>query len=146
MNEWLDAAACKGHATDLWFAERGDNERETKAAKAICAGCPVKDQCLEAALTDNERFGIWGGYTERERRRIKRKRRTDARAAEARRIPRSDQPLKREPAACGTLAGYKRHRAANTPPCDACRKANADYARANRPSRSRQPRRGQVAA
>ena len=43
----------------------------TRDAKKICAGCDVKAQCLEYALANDERFGIWGGLSERERRKLK---------------------------------------------------------------------------
>lgn len=55
---------------DLFFPEKGGS---TKEAKRICAGCPVAAQCLEYALSHDERFGIWGGFSERERRQMKRR-------------------------------------------------------------------------
>ena len=51
------------------FPEKGGSTRE---AKRICLGCEVRDACLEYALANDERFGIWGGLSERERRRLKR--------------------------------------------------------------------------
>ena len=56
---------------DLFFPERGASTRE---AKSVCAGCEVKDDCLEYALVNGEKFGIWGGLSERERRRLRRQR------------------------------------------------------------------------
>lgn len=69
---WTAHAACKGR-TDLFFPERGDPAAELVAqAKAICAGCPVRIPCLEAG--HHEEFGVWGGLTVDERRRLRRKR------------------------------------------------------------------------
>lgn len=62
---WRDAAACRGVDPDLFFPERGE---PTNAAKEVCAGCPVSDECLEFALSTVERHGIWGGMSERQRR------------------------------------------------------------------------------
>lgn len=56
---------------DMFFPNRGEN---TAPAKAACGRCPVKDDCLDFALTNGEKFGIWGGTSERERRRIRRRR------------------------------------------------------------------------
>ena len=63
--------ACRGVDDDLFFPERGDS---TEEAKAVCAGCFLTEQCLEYALENGEKFGIWGGMSERERRRIRRAR------------------------------------------------------------------------
>lgn len=68
---WRAYAACTAHPEVDFFPERGHSTRE---AKAICATCPVKDACLEVALANGEKFGIWGGMSERERRRIRRDR------------------------------------------------------------------------
>lgn len=76
--EWRDRANCLGVDTDLFFPARGESTRE---AKAVCAGCVVRDDCLEFALTNAERFGIWGGHSERERRRMRHQRATQARGA-----------------------------------------------------------------
>jgi WhiB family redox-sensing transcriptional regulator len=64
---WRWDAACIGQP-DHFFPERGAS---TAHAKALCDRCPVKFECLEFAVTNNERFGIWGGLAERERRRIR---------------------------------------------------------------------------
>ena len=73
---WQDQAACLGIDPDLFFPERGASTRE---AKGICASCSVKVDCLEYALANSEKFGIWGGLSERERRRIRRMRAQAAR-------------------------------------------------------------------
>ena len=54
---------------DLFFPERGASTRE---AKEVCRGCVVRLDCLEYALVNGEKFGIWGGLSERERRRLRR--------------------------------------------------------------------------
>jgi len=69
---WQKNGNCRGMNPDFFFPERGAS---TKEAKAVCVGCPVKEQCLEYALRNSEKFGIWGGLSERERRRIRRTRR-----------------------------------------------------------------------
>jgi WhiB family redox-sensing transcriptional regulator len=61
-------AECRGTDPDLWFPERGE---ATSPAKEICASCFVREDCLDYALANGEKFGIWGGKSERERRRIR---------------------------------------------------------------------------
>ncbi len=68
---WQMLSNCLGVDPDLFFPERGAS---TKDAKAVCQGCVVREDCLEYALTNREKFGIWGGLSERERRRIRRER------------------------------------------------------------------------
>jgi WhiB family redox-sensing transcriptional regulator len=77
---WQRQANCMGVDPDLFFPERGAS---TKEAKEVCRGCVVKEDCLEYALSNGEKFGIWGGLSERERRRIRRRRSMERRAAEA---------------------------------------------------------------
>ena len=66
-----DYANCLGVDPDLFFPERGASTRE---AKEVCRGCVVREDCLEYALANGEKFGIWGGLSERERRRLRRQR------------------------------------------------------------------------
>lgn len=68
---WQDFANCLGIDPDLFFPERGAS---TKDAKEVCRSCVVREDCLEYALVNGEKFGIWGGMSERERRRIRRQR------------------------------------------------------------------------
>lgn len=68
---WQDFAACKGSDPEVFFPARGDDARP---AQAICSSCAVKAACLAYALDNGEHFGIWGGTSERERRRIRRRR------------------------------------------------------------------------
>src|SRR3954471_5184658 len=78
VHAWQDYANCLGVDPDLFFPERGASTRE---AKEVCRGCVVREECLEYALTNGEKFGIWGGMSERERRRIRRQRALAGRAA-----------------------------------------------------------------
>jgi WhiB family redox-sensing transcriptional regulator len=68
---WQDGANCKGANADLFFPERGAS---TRTAKGICRECSVRADCLEFAITTGEKFGIWGGMSERERRRVRKER------------------------------------------------------------------------
>jgi WhiB family redox-sensing transcriptional regulator len=68
---WQSRANCMGVDPDLFFPERGSSTRE---AKEVCRGCVVRDDCLEFAIANGEKFGIWGGMSERERRRVRRAR------------------------------------------------------------------------
>ncbi|MGH4015903.1 MAG: WhiB family transcriptional regulator [Pseudonocardiaceae bacterium] len=66
--EWQERALCAQTDPEAFFPEKGGSTRE---AKRICVGCEVRAECLEFALAHDERFGIWGGMSERERRRLK---------------------------------------------------------------------------
>lgn len=68
---WQLFANCLGVDPDLFFPERGAS---TKEAKGVCRACVVREDCLEYALENSEKFGIWGGLSERERRRLRRAR------------------------------------------------------------------------
>ncbi len=68
---WQRSANCLGVDPDLFFPERGGSTRE---AKEVCRGCVVQQECLQYALNNSEKFGIWGGLSERERRRLRRRR------------------------------------------------------------------------
>jgi WhiB family redox-sensing transcriptional regulator len=68
-DQWQERALCAQTDPEAFFPEKGGSTRE---AKRICQGCEVRDACLEYALAHDERFGIWGGLSERERRRLKR--------------------------------------------------------------------------
>ncbi len=75
---WQSRSNCMGVDPDLFFPERGASTRE---AKEVCRGCVVRDECLEYALENGEKFGIWGGMSERERRRLRRARAIERRSA-----------------------------------------------------------------
>ena len=66
---WQEQALCAQTDPEAFFPEKGGSTRE---AKAVCESCTVRAECLEYALANDERFGIWGGLSERERRRYKR--------------------------------------------------------------------------
>ena len=67
---WQADALCAQTDPESFFPEKGGSTRE---AKKICAQCDVKAQCLEFALSIDARFGIWGGLSERERRKLKKR-------------------------------------------------------------------------
>ena len=66
---WQSDALCAQTDPEAFFPEKGGSTRD---AKRICTSCDVRAQCLEYALQNDERFGIWGGLSERERRKLKR--------------------------------------------------------------------------
>ena len=67
-NGWQDRALCAQTDPEAFFPEKGG---PTRVAKKVCLGCDVRSECLDYALANDERFGIWGGLSERERRRLK---------------------------------------------------------------------------
>ena len=67
---WQERALCAQTDPEAFFPEKGGSTRE---AKKVCTGCDVRSECLEYALENDERFGIWGGLSERERRKLKRR-------------------------------------------------------------------------
>ncbi|UOQ56460.1 WhiB family transcriptional regulator [Leucobacter allii] len=66
---WQTDALCAQTDPEAFFPEKGGSTRE---AKRICESCEVRSECLEYALENDERFGIWGGLSERERRKLRR--------------------------------------------------------------------------
>jgi WhiB family redox-sensing transcriptional regulator len=76
-NSWRQFARCRGVDPEVFYPV-SDEEEAAEEAKAICALCPVRQPCLEFALATREKNGIWGGLTERERRRVLRRRRKSA--------------------------------------------------------------------
>lgn len=77
---WMNWANCLGVDPSLFFPERGASSTK---AKAVCRGCTVREDCLNYALVRGEKHGIWGGLSERERRRIRRARVLARKAASA---------------------------------------------------------------
>ncbi len=73
--EWRMLGACRGLDAGIFYP---DNEDEAETAKQVCAQCSVQQACLEYALSEREKAGVWGGATERDRRRILRQRRRSA--------------------------------------------------------------------
>lgn len=74
-SKWQSHAACQGLAADIFYPS---SDEESLEAKSVCGECPVQAECLEHALSVREKDGVWGGATERERRRIIRQRRRAA--------------------------------------------------------------------
>lgn len=72
--DWRDLGRCRGLDPAIFHPDEED-ELAVDEAKAICATCPVVDACREHAISRREKFGVWGGTTWRERRRIIRRRR-----------------------------------------------------------------------
>ena len=72
---WRELGACRGLEAAMFYPDDDDLAVE---AKSVCAGCDVRIACLEHALQAREKAGIWGGATERERRRMIRQRRRTA--------------------------------------------------------------------
>lgn len=106
---WTDGALCAQVGGDAWFPEKGGSVREPKR---ICSRCPVQAECLQYAMDEDIRFGVWGGLSERERRAL-RKRRLPGRPQGTR------QDIKH-----GTEAGYKAHRRRGEDACAACLDGN----------------------
>lgn len=67
---WQENALCAQTDPEAFYPEKGGSTRE---AKRICQGCEVRAECLEYALAHDERFGIWSGLVERERRNLKKR-------------------------------------------------------------------------
>ena len=67
---WQERALCAQTDPEAFFPEKGGSTRE---AKSVCASCTVSAECLDYAIDNDERFGIWGGLSERERRKLKKR-------------------------------------------------------------------------
>jgi len=65
---WQQHALCAQTDPEAFFPEKGGSTRD---AKRVCGVCPVREECLQYAMDNDERFGIWGGLSERERRRLR---------------------------------------------------------------------------
>lgn len=84
--EWQEEAACRNHDNVLFFGpDQGESELEKQAresrAKSVCQRCPVTQPCLEFAMETNQKYGIWGGLTDKERASLKRRRARARRAS-----------------------------------------------------------------
>lgn len=121
---WTDDAACRGKDQRHWFPIAAGQSYQRQATRAgqpddpfaygrsICAGCPVRDACLDEALTAQRQgrvlHGLWGGLDEIERRKLLR----------------GEKPARKAPAH-GTPAGYKQHGRLGEKACDACTQAKS---------------------
>ena len=75
--QWMAQGACRAYPPNTFFPSDGVG---VDRARKICATCPVTSECLEYALDAGEKFGVWGGKSERERRRIAKRRRIEVKA------------------------------------------------------------------
>lgn len=117
--EWQRQGACRGRDSAQFFhpdGERGASRaRREESAKAVCAACPVRAECAAHALTVREPYGVWGGFSETDRMRLRaagcedlidqRRGRADVRALEQRLHPRPPAQRTATPATSGA-AGY----------------------------------------
>lgn len=117
--DWRREAACIGVDPRAFFAEGRYAVEQSRSARGICATCPVQPLCAEFAIQAGERYGVWGGMTQRELRQRRQRPRRKPRQPKAATTP-------REPAKCGTRSGYQRHRAIGEEACGPCRQANTD--------------------
>ena len=85
---WRSASACLSADPDLFFpiTAAGLAEKQITQAKMICAGCQVRQECLEFAMTHDQVYGIWGGTTPEDRQRARRRKRRAAAAAAKRTV------------------------------------------------------------
>ena len=121
--DWLDNAACAGMDQRAFFADGYHSRAQVRAAKKVCAICPVQAACRDWAIATGERNGVWGGMSQKElrqkRRRFTSRAKTDTTAPQA-------PATKRKPARCGTNSGYRKHLREKTQICGPCRRAHAD--------------------
>ncbi len=80
-DSWREDAACLGLTPDVFYPDEQSSPKDKARAIRICAGCAVRDQCLQFALANNEKFGIWGGLPVGARRRMHREMNDAARIA-----------------------------------------------------------------
>jgi WhiB family transcriptional regulator, redox-sensing transcriptional regulator len=106
--DWHADANCRGLDPELFFPERGEI---SSAAKDVCHRCDVQVECLTFALNSGEHFGIWGGMSERQRRRIR-----STKPAPGRKLTDIEH---------NTNAGYYAHRRRGEDACDDCKRAHA---------------------
>ncbi|MFI2911154.1 WhiB family transcriptional regulator [Streptomyces sp. PDY-4] len=134
---WAARAACQGQDLTLFFS---DADAKIRAAKKICAACPVRTACLDEALraeTTSTGAGIFGGLTSDERTELVLARATEQAAVQGQAPPKPRTG--RRPAPCGTRSAYQRHVKKGEPIDDACRAANTAADRRLRTSGSTRP-------
>lgn len=76
--DWVDDAVCDTGTAETFFPTSGENQTTVKHAKWICAGCPVRTECLDFAIENNIRDGVWGMATPNEREALRKLRRRAA--------------------------------------------------------------------
>ena len=113
---WRHKAACNGEDTSWWFPEKsGSHNPATARALALCRACPVQAPCLAQAQDNPELHGIWGGLTPEQRRGLRRTITIEH----------------------GTRQGYSAHLRYGQPPCEPCRRVNAEIQSEQRRIRQR---------
>jgi len=128
VGEWADRRACVEVEPAMFFVERGDNAGANRA-KAICAGCEVRAECLAYALTSpRERFGIWGGLSTNDR--------VSLHLGDLIPAVRFDEPppppveridRRRRTIPHGTEAGYRGHQRHGEATCQECRAGHSHF-------------------
>lgn len=117
---WTAAAACRGMATGSFYPGQGES---TSLPVTICQGCDVRRACLQYALLRNEKFGVWGGKSEKQRRVMRRLIKLNAMTVdELLEVHADDDGI-----AHGTPLGYRAHVRRQVAPCADCRRAWATY-------------------
>lgn len=129
--QWTARARCQNWDPEIFFA---DPRADSMEAKRVCAGCPVRRECLEYALRTDQRFGVWGALTELERREL-------IRDGRLRATP-QNRPHRRRPGPpatvpCGTMTAYRRHLDRREMPCELCAQAQREHYRLVRCARGR---------
>lgn len=117
---WIARAACRGMATNSFYPGQGES---TSLPVTICQGCDVRRACLEYALLNNERFGVWGGKSEKQRRVMRRLAVMNAMTVDELLDTHADD----DGIAHGTPLGYRAHVRRQVAPCADCRRAWATY-------------------
>ncbi|MFB6813072.1 WhiB family transcriptional regulator [Streptomyces sp. NPDC056347] len=132
--EWADRAACIKHG-DVFLPPRTERDATPDKALKICAACPVRPECLTAAMEEElgndqyRRAGVRGGLTPVERARLGRSLRHKGSTGPRKKTSRAEKAERKRdlsPITCGTRRGYQKHRRDGEVACDACRQANAD--------------------
>ena len=119
---WMKRAACRGLPAEQFHPKRG---AATAHLKQLCSTCPVRHDCLDYAMINGEKYGIWGGKSERQRRALRKGSDTTT-AADGTIV----KPVALVDATkCGTQAGYQQHHRHGTDPCEPCIDAHRAYMR-----------------
>lgn len=100
--DWQTRAACRNAPLNLFFFERETTKEDIQAAKALCATCPVRTECLDYSINFPERYGIWGGLDEDERAEERRKRMRRTPPAPRQKKPVTPRPRQPKVNATGT--------------------------------------------
>jgi WhiB family redox-sensing transcriptional regulator len=116
---WMESALCRQTDAELWFPDRENPNpagliRSIRAAQNVCRSCPVQTECLDYALSNNEKFGVWAGIN------------MNTAKAHTREELRRQRGIKvREVFSHGTEAGARAHYRRGEPACPSCRNAAA---------------------